>query len=145
MRTDAPGAAGPPLGSTRWVISTSSNRSSSVPRHLPFSVAADRATTDQCWPCGQQFTWTGYMADIDRSLRSVMRSVGYITRNVLDEHEEAKIHEDWKFAAAVVDRIQLIIFVFGTIGGTLGILLNAPYMLLDVDQESVIRKFSYED
>ncbi|BHF80575.1 hypothetical protein SprV_0702370300 [Sparganum proliferum] len=30
MRTDAPGAVGPPLGSTRWVISTSSNRSSSV-------------------------------------------------------------------------------------------------------------------
>nr|VZI31573.1 unnamed protein product [Spirometra erinaceieuropaei] len=42
MRSDAPGAAGPPLGSTRWVISTSWNRSSSVPRHLPFSVAADR-------------------------------------------------------------------------------------------------------
>ncbi|BHF68212.1 hypothetical protein SprV_0301124500 [Sparganum proliferum] len=42
MRTDALGAVGPPLRSTRWVISTSSNRSSSVPRHLSFPVAADR-------------------------------------------------------------------------------------------------------
>ncbi|BHF78269.1 hypothetical protein SprV_0602138200 [Sparganum proliferum] len=42
MRTDTPGAVGPPLGSTRWVISTSSNRSSSVPRQLPVPVAAGR-------------------------------------------------------------------------------------------------------
>ena len=39
----------------------------------------------------------------------------------------------------VIDRLQLYIFLAVTIGGTVGILINAPHIFDFVDQQDVIK------
>ena len=40
-----------------------------------------------------------------------------------------QILEDWRYIAMVIDRLQLCIFMAVTIGGTVGILINAALCL----------------
>jgi len=46
--------------------------------------------------------------------------------------------DDWRYVASVIDRLQLFIFVAVTIGGTIGILINAPHIFEYVDQQKVM-------
>lgn len=48
-----------------------------------------------------------------------------------------QILEDWRYIAMVIDRLQLYIFMAVTIGGTVGILINAPHIFEYVDQDEV--------
>ena len=50
--------------------------------------------------------------------------------------------QDWKYVAAVFDRIQLVIFTIVTIAGTMGILLKALDILENVDESEIIKKYS---
>ena len=51
-----------------------------------------------------------------------------------------QIIEDWRYIAMVIDRLQLFIFLAVTIGGTIGILIDAPHIFEFVDQEARIAK-----
>ena len=55
-----------------------------------------------------------------------------------------QIREDWKYIAMVIDRLQLYIFLGVTIGGTIGILINAPHIFEYVDQQAVVDRIQSE-
>ncbi|CAD5208837.1 unnamed protein product [Bursaphelenchus xylophilus] len=62
-------------------------------------------------------------------------AVEFITDH-LKKDEEYKMHrDDWKYVAMVIDRFLLYVFFGVTLGGTLGILLSAPYVFHSVDQQ----------
>ncbi|VDD74036.1 unnamed protein product [Mesocestoides corti] len=80
----------------------------------------------------------------------VLCFVDRIVRRVAAEERERQVRtilvsEDWKYVASIIDRVQLIIFICAIAGGTLTILMNAPYIFSEVDQQSIIKKFSYKD
>ncbi|KAI1722510.1 neurotransmitter-gated ion-channel transmembrane region domain-containing protein [Ditylenchus destructor] len=67
-------------------------------------------------------------------------AIEYITDH-LRKDEEYKMHrDDWKYVAMVIDRFLLYIFFGITLGGTLGILLSAPYMFHSVDQRTELQR-----
>ena len=49
-----------------------------------------------------------------------------------------QVLEDWRYIAMVIDRLQLYVFLSVTIGGTVGILINAPHIFEYIDQKEVI-------
>jgi hypothetical protein len=49
-----------------------------------------------------------------------------------------QIREDWKYVAMVIDRLQLYIFFFVTVFGTMSILLDAPHIFEVINQDEVI-------
>ena len=53
-----------------------------------------------------------------------------------------QVLQDWKYVASVIDRVQLVTFITVTVFGTIGLLLNAPYILEYVDQDEIIKKYS---
>ena len=53
-----------------------------------------------------------------------------------------QIVEDWRYIAQVIDRLQLFVFMAITVGGTVGILINAPNIFDSVDQAEIKQKFS---
>jgi len=50
----------------------------------------------------------------------------------------AQIIEDWRYIAMVIDRLQLFVFLAVTIGGSIGILIDAPHIFEFIDQEARI-------
>ena len=50
-----------------------------------------------------------------------------------------QILEDWRYIAMVIDRLMLYIFLAVTLGGTVGILINAPHIFDYIDQDEVIK------
>ncbi|KAH7678337.1 nicotinic acetylcholine receptor beta-1 chain precursor, partial [Aphelenchoides avenae] len=48
--------------------------------------------------------------------------------------------DDWKYVAMVIDRFLLYTFFGITLGGTLGILLSAPYVFHSVDQKTQLTR-----
>jgi hypothetical protein len=50
-----------------------------------------------------------------------------------------KVKEDWKYIAAVFDRLMLFIFAFVTIVGTYNSLFDAPHLFENIDEQNVIR------
>ena len=51
-----------------------------------------------------------------------------------------QIIDDWRYIAMVIDRLQLFIFLAVTIGGTIGILIDAPHIFEFIDQQDRIAK-----
>ncbi|KAH7727560.1 nicotinic acetylcholine receptor non-alpha subunit 29.3 [Aphelenchoides avenae] len=89
-------------------------------------------------------------ADTDASMnmfyplsQDAMRAIDaieYITDH-LRKDEEYKMHrDDWKYVAMVIDRFLLYTFFGITLGGTLGILLSAPYVFHSVDQKTQLTR-----
>ncbi|KAH7716177.1 nicotinic acetylcholine receptor non-alpha subunit 29.3 [Aphelenchoides avenae] len=67
-------------------------------------------------------------------------AIEYITDH-LRKDEEYKMHrDDWKYVAMVIDRFLLYTFFGITLGGTLGILLSAPYVFHSVDQKTQLTR-----
>uniref|UniRef100_A0A0N5AIJ1 Neur_chan_LBD domain-containing protein n=1 Tax=Syphacia muris TaxID=451379 RepID=A0A0N5AIJ1_9BILA len=65
-------------------------------------------------------------------------AIEYITDH-LKQNEEFKMQrDDWKYVAMVIDRFLLYVFAGITIGGTVGILGSAPYILQSVDQKKIL-------
>ena len=52
-----------------------------------------------------------------------------------------QIREDWKYVAMVIDRLQLYLFFVVTTAGTIGILMDAPYIFEYVDQDTIIKTY----
>lgn len=59
-------------------------------------------------------------------LAKILEEVRYITRRFRNRDEDASLCNEWKFAAAVIDRMCLMAFSFFTILCTFGILMSAP-------------------
>lgn len=59
-------------------------------------------------------------------LAKILEEVKYITRRFRKKDEDVNLCNEWKFAAAVIDRMCLMAFSFFTILCTFGILMSAP-------------------
>lgn len=59
-------------------------------------------------------------------LAKILEEIRYITRRFRNRDEDASVCNEWKFAAAVIDRMCLMAFSFFTILCTFGILMSAP-------------------
>ncbi|XP_022332769.2 acetylcholine receptor subunit beta-like 1 isoform X4 [Crassostrea virginica] len=73
-------------------------------------------------------------------LREATEALKFITEHLRAEDEYDTVLDDWKFVASVLDRLLLIIFLSVTIFGSMGILMQAPYILEFVDQDEIIQK-----
>ncbi|XP_061172026.1 acetylcholine receptor subunit beta-like 1 isoform X3 [Saccostrea echinata] len=73
-------------------------------------------------------------------LREATEALKFITEHLKAEDEYDTVLDDWKFVASVLDRLLLIVFLTVTIFGSIGILMQAPYILQYVDQDEIIRK-----
>ncbi|KAH9283385.1 Acetylcholine receptor subunit beta-like 1 [Echinococcus granulosus] len=98
-----------------------------------------------CTICNQLESADILLVNINRNLNTIIKSVERITKHVTAEEKEKQVQEDWKHVASVIDRVQLIIFICVTACGTLIILFSAPYIFSNIDQSSIINKFSYNN
>ncbi|VDK33828.1 unnamed protein product [Taenia asiatica] len=98
-----------------------------------------------CTVCNQFESAEALLMNVNRSLNTIIKSVERITKHVTAEEKEEEVREDWKYVTSVIDRVQLIIFICVTACGTLIILFSAPYIFSDIDQASIIKKFSYNN
>nr|XP_046180792.1 neuronal acetylcholine receptor subunit alpha-7-like isoform X1 [Oncorhynchus gorbuscha]XP_046180793.1 neuronal acetylcholine receptor subunit alpha-7-like isoform X1 [Oncorhynchus gorbuscha]XP_046180794.1 neuronal acetylcholine receptor subunit alpha-7-like isoform X1 [Oncorhynchus gorbuscha] len=65
----------------------------------------------------------------------ILEEVSYIAQRFRDQDEEVAICSEWKFAAAVVDRLCLVAFTLFSIIGTFTILMSAPNFLEAVTKD----------
>ncbi|XP_061077140.1 neuronal acetylcholine receptor subunit alpha-7 [Conger conger] len=59
-------------------------------------------------------------------LAKILEEVRYIAKRFHDQDEEESVCNEWKFAAAVIDRLCLMAFSLFTVLCTIGILMSAP-------------------
>ncbi|XP_078053342.1 nicotinic acetylcholine receptor beta2 [Augochlora pura] len=57
---------------------------------------------------------------------SALKGVRFIAQHIKDADKDNEVIEDWKFVAMVLDRLFLWVFTLACIGGTLGIIFQAP-------------------
>ncbi|XP_023289222.1 acetylcholine receptor subunit beta-like 2 isoform X2 [Orussus abietinus] len=57
---------------------------------------------------------------------SALKGVRFIAQHIKDADKDNEVIEDWKFVAMVLDRFFLWVFTLACIGGTLGIIFQAP-------------------
>lgn len=70
---------------------------------------------------------------------TALEAIKFVADHLKNEDDYSEILDDWRYVASVIDRLQLYIFVAITVGGTIGILINAPHIFENVDQEKVIQ------
>uniref|UniRef100_A0A3B4T2C1 Neuronal acetylcholine receptor subunit alpha-7 n=1 Tax=Seriola dumerili TaxID=41447 RepID=A0A3B4T2C1_SERDU len=63
---------------------------------------------------------------VEAELNQILEEVRYIARRFRGQDEEETVCSEWKFAAAVIDRLCLVAFSLFTILCTIGILMSAP-------------------
>lgn len=63
---------------------------------------------------------------LEVELNQILEEVRYIARRFRGQDEEETVCSEWKFAAAVIDRLCLVAFSLFTILCTIGILMSAP-------------------
>lgn len=90
-----------------------------------------------------------------QELQKSVESVGFVAEHMKCEMAEKKVNnirtgpnpvlqvrDDWKYVAMVIDRFLLYVFFGITLGGTLGILLSAPYIFHSVDQQRELSRLT---
>uniref|UniRef100_A0A672FYM1 Neuronal acetylcholine receptor subunit alpha-7 n=2 Tax=Salarias fasciatus TaxID=181472 RepID=A0A672FYM1_SALFA len=68
----------------------------------------------------------GLAGSLELELNHILEEVRYIARRFRGQDEEETACSEWKFAAAVIDRLCLVAFSLFTILCTIGILMSAP-------------------
>lgn len=63
---------------------------------------------------------------LELELSKILEEVRYIAKRFRDQDEDESVCNEWKFAAAVIDRLCLMAFSIFTILCTIGILMSAP-------------------
>jgi len=99
--------------------------------HHPNCPVGDPA--DHTHPPG---TATEPYCPLPNSALQAIDAIEYITEHLRREEEVKLSRNDWKYVAMVIDRLLLYIFFGVTLGGTLGIILSAPYVFHAVDQQT---------
>ncbi|VDD97215.1 unnamed protein product [Enterobius vermicularis] len=80
---------------------------------------------------------------LSKEAMKAIDAIEYITNYIKKSEENRMQKEDWKCVAMVIDRFLLYVFVGVTIGGTIGILGSAPYILQRVDQQKIIERLKH--
>ncbi|XP_030630769.1 neuronal acetylcholine receptor subunit alpha-7 [Chanos chanos] len=65
-------------------------------------------------------------AGVETELGKILEEVRYIAKRFQNQDEDERVSNEWKFAAAVIDRLCLMAFSLFTILCTIGILMSAP-------------------
>ncbi len=63
---------------------------------------------------------------LELELAQILEEVRYIAKRFRNQDEDKSMCNEWKFAAAVIDRLCLMAFSIFTILCTIGILMSAP-------------------
>lgn len=66
------------------------------------------------------------LGSLEPELAKILDEVRYITRRLRDQDEKKAVCSEWKFAAAVIDRLCLVAFSLFIVLFTFGILISAP-------------------
>ncbi|KAI1283113.1 Neuronal acetylcholine receptor subunit alpha-7 [Halotydeus destructor] len=80
-------------------------------------------------PCALDST-AGHTCQIVREISSCLRELKYITNRMRDNDDLEKIVQDWKFAAAIIDRLCFYAFTAFTIISTFVCLSSAPQLIV---------------
>ncbi|XP_064648343.1 acetylcholine receptor subunit beta-like 1 isoform X2 [Lineus longissimus] len=72
-------------------------------------------------------------------MHRTIEGVKFIYTHIKAEDDYHTVREDWKYIAMVIDRLQLYLFLGVTIGGTIGILINAPHIFEYIDQDTLVK------
>ncbi|RZB58814.1 Neur chan memb domain containing protein, partial [Asbolus verrucosus] len=63
---------------------------------------------------------------LSANVLSALQGVRFIAQHIRDADKDNEIVEDWKFVSMVLDRFFLWVFTLACIGGTCGIIFQAP-------------------
>lgn len=66
------------------------------------------------------------MLSLKVELSSILKEIRSITRKMASDDEEAEMALEWKFAAMVLDKLCLYLFLILTVGSTVGLLFTNP-------------------
>lgn len=75
---------------------------------------------------------------------SALQGVRFIAQHIKDADKDNEVIEDWKYVSMVLDRFFLWIFTLACIGGTCGIIFQAPSLYdqrIPIDQEISLIQF----
>jgi len=86
----------------------------------------------------------GHEQRVSEELKAAVESIAHIAEHVKAEMSDKKIRDDWKYISMVIDRLMLIIFFGITLGGTVRIILSAPYVFDFIDQQTIIQQLIAE-
>ncbi|OQV23550.1 Acetylcholine receptor subunit beta-like 1 [Hypsibius exemplaris] len=67
------------------------------------------------------------LADVP-GYQDALKAVAYIAGNMERKTDRAEITDDWRFMSLVIDRLLLWIFFIVTSAGSMGIILNSPFL-----------------
>jgi len=82
---------------------------------------------------------------LSSNVLAALQGVRFIAQHIRDADKDNEIVEDWKFVSMVLDRFFLCVFTFACIGGTCGIIFQAPSLYdtrIPVDQQLTEIPFS---
>ena len=79
---------------------------------------------------------------ITHELYKSVKAIRYIARHTRQSDAHDAVLKDWKYIGLVMDRLLLVIFLFVTISGTLGIFMESPHIFDFVDQQKVIDRLT---
>ncbi|XP_059163297.1 neuronal acetylcholine receptor subunit beta-4-like isoform X2 [Physella acuta] len=79
---------------------------------------------------------------LTKEIYSASNAIKFICRQMQNKEDYNTVLDDWKYVAAVLDRLLMIIFVLVSLGGTLGVLINAPHILETVDQDKILARIT---
>ncbi|XP_047352628.1 acetylcholine receptor subunit beta-like 2 isoform X2 [Vespa velutina] len=94
------------------VTSTYKNIREDDARHIPHASVTDSENT--------------MPRHLSPDVISALKGVRFIAQHIKDADKDNEVIEDWKFVAMVLDRFFLWVFTLACIGGTLGIIFQAP-------------------
>lgn len=75
---------------------------------------------------------------LSQNVLEALQGVRFIAQHIRDADKDKEIIEDWKFISMVLDRFFLWVFTIACIGGTCGIIFQAPSLYdtrIPVDQQ----------
>lgn len=94
------------------VTSTYKNIREDDARHIPHASVTDSENT--------------MPRHLSPDVISALKGVRFIAQHIKDADKDNEVIEDWKFVAMVLDRFFLWVFTLACIGGTFGIIFQAP-------------------
>ncbi|ESO00681.1 hypothetical protein HELRODRAFT_82780, partial [Helobdella robusta] len=68
-----------------------------------------------------------------------LEAVKYVATQMKNNDDYMEVLDDWRYVALVIDRLLFFIFLSVTVCGSIGVLINAPFIFEYVDQDAVIQ------